>query len=162
MKRVFKLSCLNELCQALFPSMGSKLSFLLWFFALHREICFRKERRQGEEAATSVVGHQKHPEAPLQRLNCMSLGVLPPPSKLFTPSLAGFERGLGSVYKAASPRNTHQPQCIKLPPLYSRNQTGSSFWPLKLSYSVWTQNSYFPPILNLPQLEKANELQRSG
>lgn len=81
-------------------------------------------------------------------ITCCWLFLLPP-SRLFTPSRADFERGLGPIYKAGSPRSTHLPQCIKLPPLYSRNQIGSYFWPLKISYSVWTQNSWVPPILNL-------------
>ena len=30
-KQLFKLSCLNELCQAVFPPMGDKLSFLFMY-----------------------------------------------------------------------------------------------------------------------------------
>lgn len=69
-KQVFQLSCLNELCQALLPSVGSKLGFLSCILALRKEICFWREIRWGEEGATSV---QEAPGAPTPRMNHRSV-----------------------------------------------------------------------------------------
>lgn len=136
---MFKLSCLNELCQALFPSReASSASFRDSLHCTGR-FAFEKKRGRGRRGPLLWLDTflcKKHQGAPLRGLNYMSLAVLTPPSKLFTPGHADFEIGLGFICKAWSPRSTHLPQSIKLPLLYSRKHTGSYFWPQSSSYSV--------------------------
>ena len=151
MKQVFTLPCSNELGKALFPSMEASSASHPDSLHCTGKCALWGEIRQGEEGATSVVGHILVQEAPRT--------TAPPPPRawitrhwmfllpLLSCSLPAVQTlsWLGSVYKAGSPRNTHLLHYIKWSPLWSRNQTGSYFWPLKCSGSVWTQNSFPTP-----------------
>lgn len=153
-KQLFKLSRLNELCQAFFPWWEISSASLLCISALCRESHFWREIRQKEKGATPAGGYlsmqeAKSPHPSTWMMSVIGCSYFPP--NMLSPSSAANERAWFHLQNQV-PRNAHLHHGIK-PSFIFQESTGSYLWPLKTSCSeLWTQNRglwFFFSILNL-------------